>query len=592
MTIALKKTIVESTNKHSVLSFSILYPYIWRYKYLGLLAIFSLILAATVMLLVPLTSRYMIDDGFLTASDIAINSYFTILLFLAAVLGFASATRYYSVITLGEWIIADLRRDIFSHLMILSAAFYDRSHSGDILSRITSDTILIKSFVGATISVMLRNMITVIGAISMMVITSPKLSAIVLFSILAALLPLIGFSRKVRLHARSARDALARVDALAFEHITAIRTIQTFNAQTIVVNRFSDLIDLSLQAINKSILSRSFLTGFAIFLVFGSIISILWISAQDVLKGHMSSGTLGQFMLYAIFTAGSLGQLSEIGGEFAQAASATERLAELLNEKPEQIVGRTHQFPESPRGCLEFDNVSFSYPSRSDMLALNQVSFSVNQGETVAIVGPSGAGKSTVFSLLLRFYNPQRGEIYIDGVDIKKASPTDVRARIAHVAQDVTIFNGTLRKNIAFGKEYVKDRDIENAARSAYASNFIIPLKDGFDSRTGENGIMLSGGQRQRVAIARALLRDAPILLLDEATSALDAESEMLIQSALKKLMKNRTTLVIAHRLATILNADRILVMDHGKIIEQGTHDILMTQGGVYARLAKLQFTL
>jgi len=571
MTIALKKTIVESTNKHSVLSFSILYPYIWRYKYLGLLAIFSLILAATVMLLVPLTSRYMIDDGFLTASDIAINSYFTILLFLAAVLGFASATRYYSVITLGEWIIADLRRDIFSHLMILSAAFYDRSHSGDILSRITSDTILIKSFVGATISVMLRNMITVIGA---------------------ALLPLIGFSRKVRLHARSARDALARVDALAFEHITAIRTIQTFNAQTIVVNRFSDLIDLSLQAINKSILSRSFLTGFAIFLVFGSIISILWISAQDVLKGHMSSGTLGQFMLYAIFTAGSLGQLSEIGGEFAQAASATERLAELLNEKPEQIVGRTHQFPESPRGCLEFDNVSFSYPSRSDMLALNQVSFSVNQGETVAIVGPSGAGKSTVFSLLLRFYNPQRGEIYIDGVDIKKASPTDVRARIAHVAQDVTIFNGTLRKNIAFGKEYVKDRDIENAARSAYASNFIIPLKDGFDSRTGENGIMLSGGQRQRVAIARALLRDAPILLLDEATSALDAESEMLIQSALKKLMKNRTTLVIAHRLATILNADRILVMDHGKIIEQGTHDILMTQGGVYARLAKLQFTL
>lgn len=580
-----------TAKKYNLRPLAVLYPYISHYRRLAGAALFSLVIAALVMLALPLAVRRMLDHGFSAADSTMINSYFVMLLLLAGVLALASAARYYSVIVLGERIITDLRRDVFAHLMTLSAAFYDRSHSGEITSRLTSETTQIKSAVGATVSVMLRNIIMAIGSLVMMVITSPKLSALVLLAIPAVVTPLIGLGRKVRARTRMAMDRLARSNALAFEQIAAVRTVQAFNAQPAAIAEFSALIAAAFQAARRSVTTRALLTGLAIFLVFGSIIAILWLGAQDVLNGRMSSGTLGQFVLYAIFAASSFGQLSEVGGEFAQAAGAAERLSELLGEKPDISAPQTAAvLPEPLRGQITFSKVSFAYPSRPETRSISGLSFSVSPGETVAIVGPSGAGKSTIFSLLLRFYDPCEGKICIDGIDVQQADPDDVRAHMAYVAQDTAIFDGTLRQNIAFGKAGAKDSDIENAARAANAYDFIMSLKDGFDSKVGERGITLSGGQKQRIAIARALLRNAPVLLLDEATSALDAESEMLVQTALGKLMKNRTTLVIAHRLATVLGADRILVMDKGKLVEQGSHDALVQQGGLYTRLAKLQF--
>jgi len=578
--------------KHNFQPLATLYPYIRRYKHLAFSAFVCLIIAALIMLVLPMAGRRMMDHGLSTADSTMISPYFATLFFLAAMLALASAVRYYSVTILGERIVADLRREVFAHLVALSPAFYDRSHSGEIIAQLASDTTQIKSVIGATVSVALRNIITAIGAISMMVFTSPKLSAIVLFVIPLVVVPLIGLGRKVRARTRLAQNRSAQANALACEQIAAIRTVQAFNAQPVAIAQFSRLVNAALQATRQSILSRTFLTGLAIFLVFDSIVAILWIGSQEVLNSQMTPGTLGQFVLYAVFAASSFGQLSEVGGELTQAADAAERLARLLQEKPDiQAPAAVQKLPEPPQGHIKFDNVSFAYPSRPDVRSVNRLDFSVNPGETVAIVGPSGAGKSTIFSLLMRFYDPQKGKIRIDGINLQQANPDDIRARIAYVAQDVAILDGTLRQNIAFGKEEVKDSDIENAARAGNAYDFIISLKDGFDSRVGERGITLSGGQKQRIAIARALLRDAPILLLDEATSALDAESEMLVQAAFNKLMKNRTTLVIAHRLATVLKVDRILVMDDGKIIEQGSHDTLMAEGGLYARLAKLQFS-
>jgi len=578
--------------KHNFQPLATLYPYIRRYKHLAFSAFVCLIIAALIMLVLPMAGRRMMDHGLSTADSTMISPYFATLFFLAAMLALASAVRYYSVTILGERIVADLRREVFAHLVALSPAFYDRSHSGEIIAQLASDTTQIKSVIGATVSVALRNIITAIGAISMMVFTSPKLSAIVLFVIPLVVVPLIGLGRKVRARTRLAQNRSAQANALACEQIAAIRTVQAFNAQPVAIAQFSRLVNAALQATRQSILSRTLLTGLAIFLVFDSIVAILWIGSQEVLNSQMTPGTLGQFVLYAVFAASSFGQLSEVGGELTQAADAAERLARLLQEKPDiQAPAAVQKLPEPPQGHIKFDNVSFAYPSRPDVRSVNRLDFSVNPGETVAIVGPSGAGKSTIFSLLMRFYDPQKGKIRIDGINLQQANPDDIRARIAYVAQDVAILDGTLRQNIAFGKEEVKDSDIENAARAGNAYDFIISLKDGFDSRVGERGITLSGGQKQRIAIARALLRDAPILLLDEATSALDAESEMLVQAAFNKLMKNRTTLVIAHRLATVLKVDRILVMDDGKIIEQGSHDTLMAEGGLYARLAKLQFS-
>ena len=568
-----------------------LYPYIRRYPYLVIGALAFLALAAVTTLTLPLAVRRMIDNGFSAQDAGFINTYFSMLAAIAIMLALASACRYYFVITLGERVVADIRRDVFDHVTELSAAFYDANRSGEIVSRLTADTTQIKSTVGATASLALRNTILCVGAGVMMFITSPKLSALVLVAIPIIVFPMVGFGRKVRRRSRTAQDKLADAMTFAGESIGATRTVQAFNTEARARARFSHAVEAAFTATRQSILARSILTGFAIAMAFGSVVAVLWYGAQSVLTGELTPGTLGQFLLYSVFAAGSLGALSEVWGELSQAAGAAERLSELLDEIP------GIRAPESPKalpspaiGDIRFDDVHFAYPARPDTSALTGTSFHVRPGETVAVVGASGAGKSTLFSLILRFYDTTSGTVLIDHVDVREADPADVRSRIALVPQDVTIFAGTVGDNIAFGRSGAIQADIEAAAQAAQAHDFIMALDKGYDTPVGERGITLSGGQRQRVAIARAILRDAPILLLDEATSALDAENETLVQKALEGLMLDRTTIVIAHRLATVLRADRILVMDNGRIVEEGSHTELVARGGLYARLARLQF--
>lgn len=568
-----------------------LYPYIFRYRKLVIGALISLAIAAATTLALPLAVRRMIDHGFSASGTVFIAEYFAALVAMAAILAAASAGRYYFVITLGERVVADIRSDVFSHVTTLSPSFFDTAQSGEIVSRLAADTTQVKSAVGATASVALRNVILGLGAVAMMVVTSPKLSGLVIAAIPLIVLPLVAFGRSVRRRSRQAQDTLAQATAYASEQIGAVRTLQAFTNETLVTGRFSAAVEAAFQAARSSIFSRSLLTFFAIFMIFSSVVAVLWFGSRDVLAGTMSPGTLGQFLLYSVFAAGALGALSEVWGELAQAAGAAERLTEILDETPAiQPPANPLPLPAKATGAISFDDVSFSYPARPDRAAVHGLSFQVKPGETVAIVGPSGAGKSTVFSLILRFYDPETGRIAIDGVDVREADPAEVRERIAIVPQDVTIFAASARDNIGFGRPGATNAEIEAAARDALADEFILRLDKGYDSQVGERGVTLSGGQRQRVAIARAILRDAPILLLDEATSALDAESETLVQTALERLMEDRTTIVIAHRLATVLKADRILVMDGGRIVEEGTHQSLVAKGGIYARLAKLQF--
>lgn len=568
-----------------------LYPYIFRYRKLVIGALISLAIAAATTLALPLAVRRMIDHGFSASGTVFIAEYFAALVAMAAILAAASAGRYYFVITLGERVVADIRSDVFSHVTTLSPSFFDTAQSGEIVSRLAADTTQVKSAVGATASVALRNVILGLGAVAMMVVTSPKLSGLVIAAIPLIVLPLVAFGRSVRRRSRQAQDTLAQATAYASEQIGAVRTLQAFTNETLVTGRFSAAVEAAFQAARSSIFSRSLLTFFAIFMIFSSVVAVLWFGSRDVLAGTMSPGTLGQFLLYSVFAAGALGALSEVWGELAQAAGAAERLTEILDETPAiQPPANPLPLPAKATGAISFDDVSFSYPARPDRAAVHGLSFQVKPGETVAIVGPSGAGKSTVFSLILRFYDPETGRIAIDGVDVREADPAEVRERIAIVPQDVTIFAASARDNIGFGRPGATNAEIEAAARDALADEFILRLDKGYDSQVGERGVTLSGGQRQRVAIARAILRDAPILLLDEATSALDAESETLVQTALERLMQGRTTIVIAHRLATVLKAERILVMDGGRIVEEGTHQSLVAKGGIYARLAKLQF--
>lgn len=568
-----------------------LFPYIAGYRTLVIGALISLAIAAATTLALPLAVRRMIDHGFSSASTTFIAEYFGALVAMAAVLAAASAGRYYFVITLGERVVADIRRDVFAHVTTLSPAFFDTAQSGEIVSRLAADTTQVKSAVGATASVALRNVILGLGAVGMMVITSPKLSGLVIAAIPVIVLPLVAFGRSVRRKSRQAQDTLADATAYASEQIGAVRTLQAFTNERLVTGRFSGAVEAAFEAARASIFARSFLTFFAIFTIFSSVVAVLWFGSRDVLAGTISPGTLGQFLLYSVFAAGALGALSEVWGELAQAAGAAERLTEILAETPAiQAPADPKPLPAVAKGAIVFENVSFSYPARPDRAAVHGLSFQVMPGETVAIVGPSGAGKSTVFSLILRFYDPETGKILIDGVDVREADPVAVRQRIAIVPQDVTIFAASARDNIGFGRPGASEAEIEAAAKDALADEFILRLENGYDSQVGERGVTLSGGQRQRVAIARAILRDAPILLLDEATSALDAESETLVQTALERLMQGRTTIVIAHRLATVLKADRILVMDGGRIVEEGTHQSLVAKGGIYARLAKLQF--
>ena len=568
-----------------------LVPYVARYRGRALLALISLTVAAITTLVVPVAVRRMIDFGFSPEGIALINSYFSVMIAIVAVLAAASASRYYLVMTIGERIVADLRRDVFAHLVSLSPAFFDSARSGELVSRLTADTTQIKSAVGASVSIALRNLVLFIGATAMMVITSPKLSGFVLLAIPLIVIPLVAFGRWVRRLSRNAQDTLADASAYASELIGAIRTVQAYTSERMATNRFGGEVEQAYEAARSSTRARAVLTLIIIFIVFSSVVAILWVGSHDVLTGQISPGRLGQFVLYAAFAAAGLGQLSEVWGEVSAASGAAERLFEILRVKS-QITAPAHPvaLPQPARGDVGFDNVSFAYPSRPDVLAIDKVSLSVKAGEKVAIVGPSGAGKSTLFHLLLRFYDPARGTISLDGVPVRSADPVDVRARIALVPQDTVVFAASARENIRFGRPDASDAEVERAADLAHATEFLRRLPGGFETQLGERGVTLSGGQRQRIAIARAILRDAPLLLLDEATSALDAESETLVQTALEELMRHRTTLVIAHRLATVLSCDRIMVMDQGRIVEQGTHAELVAANGLYARLARLQF--
>jgi ATP-binding cassette subfamily B protein len=582
----------EGGGRPSLKPLRLLVPYILRYRVRALFAFVSLVVAALATLAVPIAVRRMIDFGF-SAEPALIDNYFAVMIGVVFVLAMASALRYYLVTTLGERIVTDLREQVFRHLTALSPAFFDRAQTGEMMSRLTADTTQIKAAVGASISVALRNLVLFIGAGTMMVITSPKLSLFVLAAIPVIVLPLVAFGRAVRKRSRIAQDSLADASAYAAETIGAVRVVQAFTSEEFAARRFGAAVETAFQAARQSTLSRSVLTAIGIFLIFASVVIVLWVGAQDVLSGQMTPGRLSQFVLYAVFAAGGLGQLSEVWGEVQQASGAAERLFEILGVKPEvKAPANPVKLPAGARAELAFENVRFAYPTRPDTSALDGITFRVSPGERVAIVGPSGAGKSTIFHLILRFYDPTSGRVTFDGVDVKDTDPLDLRRHIALVPQEAAIFAASIRDNIAFGRPDATDAQIERAAEMAAATEFIRRLPEGLATMIGERGVTLSGGQRQRIAIARAILRDAPLLLLDEATSSLDAESETLVQKALEHSMEGRTTLVIAHRLATVLSCDRILVLEQGKIVEQGSHEQLVASNGLYARLAKLQFDL
>jgi len=567
-----------------------LLPYVTRHKGLLLGASIALVAAAGTTLMIPQALRRVIDFGFRPDQAGLIDQYFGMLVLVAGALALSSALRYFFVMTLGERVVTDLRRDVFAHLTRLSPGYFDRVRSGEVVSRLTADTTHLKSAVGASTSILLRNGVLFFGALGLMIATSPGLALLVLVAIPAIVVPLLLFGRQVRRQTRRAQDLVADASGYATEQVVAVRTLQAFTHEETARRRFDRAVEGAFEASRASTLARALLTAVAIFIVFASIVGVLWLGAQDVLQGRMSAGTLSQFVLYAVFAASSLGELAQVWAEISQAAGAAERINELLQEEPAVEAPAAPVALPAPRGEVAFEGVSFAYPTRSEERAVADLTFRVRPGERVALVGPSGAGKSTVFQLILRAYDPQAGRITVDGVPVADADPRAVRARLALVPQDPIIFADTVAANIRYGRPEASEAEVRRAGETALADEFVAALPQGYDTPIGERGVTLSGGQRQRVAIARAVLRDAPILLLDEATSALDAESERLVQHALDRAMQGRTTLVIAHRLATVLKADRILVMEGGRIVEEGTHQSLIAKGGLYARLARLQF--
>jgi ATP-binding cassette, subfamily B, bacterial len=570
-----------------------LWPYLARYKGVMIAAMTALLIASGAMLVLPMAFRGVIDQGMLVQDQRTIDLYFAAFLGAAAVFGVFAALRFYLVAWLGERVIADLRRDVYDRVIRMDPTFFEVTRTGEVLSRLTTDTTVVQSIAGVNLSITLRSTVQLIGALVLMVATSPSLAGMILLMIPLIIAPMVMLGRRLRKLSRQSQDRVADTSGLAGETLNAIQTVQAFTLEELNSARYGRAVQDSFEAARRRIKLRAALTAIGTMTVFGAITFVLWQGAHRVLAQEMTAGELGQFLIYAVYLAMSTASLSEMWGEVQRASGATERIIELRNATPNIVAPKQPKdFPvKQAAGHIRFEQVSFRYPSRPDSLALERFTLDIKAGENVAFVGPSGAGKSTTFQLLLRFYDPAAGKILIDGVDIAQADPLAVRARIGLVPQETVLFGASARENIRYGRPTATDAEIEAAARAAGADTFIRQLPDGYETFLGERGTRLSGGQRQRVAIARALLKDPPILLLDEATSSLDAESERYVQQALEHLMQGRTTIIIAHRLATILKADRIVVLDHGRIVAIGTHAELLKSNELYARLAALQFT-
>ncbi|SEK54390.1 ATP-binding cassette, subfamily B [Roseivivax marinus] len=568
-----------------------LWPFLAPYRALLAAAVAALVSTAIVSLVLPLAVRRVVDN-FERPDSGLLDQYFLAALGIAALLAVGTALRYALVTRLGERVVADIRTAVFERVISLSPAFYERTMTGEVLSRITTDTTLILSVIGSSISIALRNLLILVGGLALMLATSWQLTLTALLIVPAVVVPILVLGRRLRRLSRENQDWIAQSSGAASESLLAVQTVQSYTHEAVSRAAFSEITEKSFDAAQRRISTRAVMTAIVIFLVFTGIVGVLWLGAWDVRAGDMTVGALVQFLIYSVMVAGAVAALSEIIGELQRAAGATERLVELLDAEdsvtdPADPVA----LPEPVRGRVAFEGVRFTYPSRPDVAALDGVDLVVEPGETVALVGPSGAGKTTIIQLLQRFYDPQAGRVTLDGVALTDMARADFRQHLALVPQDPVIFAASARDNIRFGRPDAGEAEVEAAARAAAAHGFVTALPEGYDTWLGERGVMLSGGQKQRIAIARAILRDAPVLLLDEATSALDAESERAVQSAVDTLSETRTTIIVAHRLATVKKADRIVVMQDGRVVATGRHDALVAEGGLYARLARLQFT-